>query len=97
MTKNPLSEAKPDSKGLACSASMAFSFPSQKAANDAKGALLQETEYKKRSASTIKCTGSTLTVAIEADDIVSLRATINSYLRLLSIVEGIETKEINLE
>ncbi len=71
---------------------MQFHFSSAKQASYAHASLLQETEYKKRGSSSLKCNGKSLIVTISADDPVALRATVNSYLRLLSVIEKIENE-----
>ncbi|MFA5106040.1 MAG: KEOPS complex subunit Pcc1 [Candidatus Micrarchaeia archaeon] len=67
-----------------------FHFGTRKQAADAMAALSQETEFKKRGGSEITARGKTLEVRISADDPVALRATANSYLRLLSVIDKIE-------
>ncbi len=69
---------------------MKFHFSTAKQAVDAKTALAQETEFKKRANSQVSCKGNVLDVSISADDPVALRATANSYLRLLSVIEKLE-------
>ena len=71
-------------------ASLEIEFGSPKQAQHAVKALEQETEFKKRGGSKIAAKGSELHVAIETEDIVALRATLNSYLRLLQIIKGID-------
>ncbi len=77
-------------KSIKSECTLKFHFQSQKQAADARAALLQETEYKKRGGSSIACRGRALVVSISADDPVALRATANSYLRLLSVIDKIE-------
>ncbi|MBM3229797.1 hypothetical protein FJZ26_05170 [Candidatus Parvarchaeota archaeon] len=75
-----------------CTCALEIYLPGAKAAKDACRALAQETEFKKRSLSSISPKGSKLVIRIKADDVVALRATINSYLRLLSVIESIEAE-----
>ena len=70
-------------------ASLEIDLKSKKHAEDAFRALEQETEFKKRSSAQLVAKGEKLFIDIEADDIVALRATVNSYLRLLQIINGI--------
>ena len=56
-------------------------------------ALKQEEEFKKRSTSKIIRNGNKLTIRIDASDIVALRATLNSYLRDVQVIENIEKNE----
>jgi len=64
-------------------------FDTEQDAQSALLALKREEEFKKRSVSNISVQGSTLVIDIEAEDIVSLRATVNSYLRYLQVFESI--------
>ncbi|MEK6982834.1 MAG: KEOPS complex subunit Pcc1 [Candidatus Micrarchaeota archaeon] len=57
-------------------------------------ALKQEEEFSKRATSKISADANTLIVDFESEDIVSLRATINAYLRVLQIAEGIEAEQL---
>lgn len=57
-------------------------------------ALKQEEEFSKRATSKISTDANTLIVSFESEDIVSLRATINAYLRVLQIAEGIEAEQL---
>ncbi len=57
-------------------------------------ALEKENSSQKRFSSKISMKGGKLTIRIEADDIVALRATVNSYLRYLQTMESVENAEI---
>lgn len=52
--------------------------------------LEKENTSNKRFSSKIFLKNNTLIISIEAEDIVALRATVNSYLRYLSAIEEIE-------
>lgn len=71
-------------------ASIEVDFDSKKAVDNAVASLEQETMFKKRGRARLKKKGKALLIEIEADDVVVLRATMNSYMRLLQII-----KEIN--
>ena len=43
-----------------------------------------------RSSATMQGSGKTLSITIEADDVVALRAAANAYLRALAVFEGAE-------
>ncbi len=71
-------------------AEITLSFQSEKSAKAAYESLLQETDFSHRGGSKIRAAGKTLVISISADDPVSLRASINSYLRLAHIIKTIE-------
>jgi len=71
-------------------AEVSIDFKDMKDAKSAHTALTQETEFKKRGESEISLKEKTLTIKIEADDVVALRATLNSYLRLIQVIKGME-------
>lgn len=70
--------------------SITIEFGSDSDALAALEALKQEEEFKKRSESSINVNDKLLTVDIVADDAVALRATANSYLRVLQAMESID-------
>jgi len=72
------------------SAKIELSFPSIASAKSAYGALLQETDFSHRGGSKLSLSKNILTISISADDPVSLRASINSYLRLAHVIKAIE-------
>ena len=62
-------------------------FPTEKAAKDAKTALEKETNKNKRFSSTITLKEKQLVISVDGKDIVALRATTNSFLRYLQVIE----------
>lgn len=72
-------------------------FSSESDALAALTALKQEEEFKKRSNSKVSVNGRCILIEITADDLVALRATLNSYLRLLQTIESININNINEE
>jgi tRNA threonylcarbamoyladenosine modification (KEOPS) complex Pcc1 subunit len=74
-------------------ASIEVDFPSEKAVNNAIASLEQETLFKKEGRSRLKKKGKSLIIEIEADNAVVLKAMMNSYMRLLQIIEGINKIE----
>ncbi|MCX6772613.1 MAG: KEOPS complex subunit Pcc1 [Candidatus Micrarchaeota archaeon] len=73
------------------SATLSLSFESLQSAKAAYGALLAEADFSHRGGSKVLLEGKTVRVEIKADDPVSLRASINSYLRLMQIIKTVET------
>ncbi len=69
--------------------SITIEFASERCALAAVAALKQEEEFKKRSDSSISVKGKMFFVSIDADDVVALRATVNSYLRALQAMESV--------
>ncbi len=65
-----------------------YNFKNKKEAEDAKIALEKETNINKRFSSKITLKDNTLIIDIKGD-VVSMRATANSFLRYLQIIEGI--------
>jgi tRNA threonylcarbamoyladenosine modification (KEOPS) complex Pcc1 subunit len=63
-------------------------FPDAAAAKAAAKALAHEGAGG-RSAATLETSGKALSIIIEADDVVALRAAANAYLRALAIFESI--------
>ena len=72
------------------SATLSLSFQSQQSAKAAYSALLAEADFSHRGGSKVLLEGKTVRVDIKADDPVSLRASINSYLRLTQIIKTLE-------
>jgi tRNA threonylcarbamoyladenosine modification (KEOPS) complex Pcc1 subunit len=66
-------------------AELAVPFQDEKTAKNAHDSLVQETEFTKKSRTKLVLSGSELKVSITADDFASLRATVNSYARLLAV------------
>lgn len=71
-------------------AEITLQFASDKQAKDAYRALLAETDFSHRGGSKLSLSKGALAISIMADDPVSLRASINSYLRLAHIIKAIE-------
>ncbi|MBS3067384.1 hypothetical protein J4450_01670 [Candidatus Micrarchaeota archaeon] len=57
-------------------------------------ALAHEEDFKKRSISNIIKNGNEIVIKVESEDVVSLRASLNAYLRDIQVIEGIE-KELD--
>ena len=72
------------------SATLCLNFQSGKSAKAACSALLQEADFSHRGGSKVKLRGNSVVVEIQADDPVSLRASMNSYLRLMHIIKSVE-------
>jgi tRNA threonylcarbamoyladenosine modification (KEOPS) complex Pcc1 subunit len=66
-------------------------FSSAVSAKAAYHALLQEADFSHRGGSRVELEGKSVKVSIKGDDIVSLRASLNSYLRLMHIIKTVET------
>ncbi|VVC01485.1 Transcription factor Pcc1 [uncultured archaeon] len=71
-------------------ATLQLHFPSTKSAKAAYDALLAEADFSHRGGSSVKLDGKSVKVEINADDPVSLRASLNSYLRLMHIIKAID-------
>ena len=71
-------------------ASLCLTFASEKPAKAAYDALLAEADFSRRGGSSVSLEGKSVRVKIKADDPVSLRASINSYLRLMQIIKTLE-------
>jgi len=69
---------------------LTMDFSSQKSAKDALLAMKKEVGESKRFSSKIKIEGKKMIIMINGEDPVSLRATVNSYLRYLSLVNDLE-------
>ncbi|MFH1448621.1 MAG: KEOPS complex subunit Pcc1 [Candidatus Micrarchaeota archaeon] len=65
-------------------------FTDTKTARKAYDSLIQETEFIKKSTTVLMVKGKTLLIKINADDFASLRATMNSYTRLISVFYGVK-------
>ncbi len=76
--------------GVSGSAKITLDFLSQASAASAHHSLLQEADFSHRGGSKVKLSGKSVIIEIKADDPVSLRASINSYLRLAHIIKSIE-------
>ena len=71
-------------------ASFRLTFASERSAKAAYDALLAEADFSHRGGSSVSLEGKSVCVEIKADDPVSLRASINSYLRLMQIIKTLE-------
>ena len=71
-------------------ATLSLSFSSLSSAKAAYDALLAEADFSHRGGSKVKLEGKTVRVEILSDDPVSLRASLNSYLRLMQIIKTVE-------
>ena len=72
------------------SAALCFNFPSARPAKAAYDALASEADFSHRGHSRVFLKGKSVRVEIEADDPVSLRASLTSYLRLMHIIKSAE-------
>jgi len=82
-------EKKGESK-VSGSANITLNFESMASANAAYDALAAEADFSHRGGSKVKLSGKSVLVEVKADDPVSLRASINSYLRLMQIIKTID-------
>ena len=72
-------------------AHFSFHFPSQKKASIVVAALAPEITHKiPKSNISVSLKGATLNLSIEADDVSSLRAACNSYLRWIQTALAVE-------
>jgi len=69
---------------------MEFTFPDGKKADAALRAVSHEGGVGNRSKTRLARKDNVLTLEIEAEDAVALRATANAFLRALQVVEGVE-------
>ena len=76
--------------GVYGAATLVLYFPSSHSAKSAYHALLQEADFSHRGGSKVRLQGKSVAIAISADDPVSLRASLNSYLRLMHIIKTVE-------
>ncbi len=75
---------------ISCSATLRLDFASEKSAKAAFHALLQEADFSHRGGSIVKLDSKSVVLEIKAEDPVSLRASLNSYLRLMHIIKSVE-------
>ena len=68
-------------------------FKTDKDAKNAALSIEQETEFKRRVASKVSSKGDRLLVEMDADDVVALRAAMNSYFRLIYVIKGIDSRK----
>ena len=74
-------------------AEIEIDFADEKKAEAALAAMKHEQDFKKRSSSKLIRERNKLRIIVDSSDLVSLRASINSYMRDLQVMEGIEDKE----
>lgn len=72
------------------SVQMQFVFADSKQSEAALAALRHEEEFKKRCESKVIRNANKLMITIASDDVASLRASLNAYLRDIQIAEGVE-------
>ena len=65
-------------------------FPDELSAKAAAEGLAHESKIEGRSSAKVSLENKKLTIVITAQDVVSLRASANSYLRTLQAIDGIE-------
>ena len=70
-----------------CTLTIHLENPAQ--AREAAAILARETAFKKRGSAGVRIKNSALTIAVEADDLVAMRAMLNTYLRTLHVVESV--------
>ncbi len=90
MKSDKAGQAKPSKAQVSCSAALNLTFSSPLSAKAAYDALLQEADFSHRGGSKVLLGGKSVMIEIAADDPVSLRASLNSYLRLTHIIKTIE-------
>ncbi|MCX6770104.1 MAG: KEOPS complex subunit Pcc1 [Candidatus Micrarchaeota archaeon] len=73
-------------------ASLSLTFPTLSSSKAAYDALLSESEFSHRGHSRVRMAGKTVVIEVVADDLVSLRASLNSYLRLMHIIKSVDEK-----
>ena len=69
---------------------LTLNFPSLPPAKAAYDALLSEADFSHRGGSRVTLSGKSVKVEIKADDPVSLRASLTSYLRLMHVIKSVE-------
>lgn len=74
--------------------SISIEFPDADSAKSAEKAVSHEGIVGSRSASEIKRDGKKITVRIQADDAVALRATINAFMREFQVFGDISKRKI---
>lgn len=74
-------------------AEIEIEFKNNEEALAAIAAMKHEGEFKKRSDSKTAAEGNVLKININSSDLVSLRASVNSYLRNLQVIEGIKNSD----
>lgn len=80
-------QGKNGGKHASGEASLKLHFPDTISSISAYRALEAEADFAHRGGSRVKRLGKTVVVEIFSDDLVSLRASLNSYLRLMHIIK----------
>jgi tRNA threonylcarbamoyladenosine modification (KEOPS) complex Pcc1 subunit len=70
-------------------AKLKVEFADEETAQKAYRSLIQETKFKKRSVTKMKVAKNSLLIEIKADSFPVLRASLNSYLRLLNVIYSV--------
>ncbi len=70
--------------------SLEIEFLDEKTAKAAEKAVAHEGMVGQRSYAEVKRKGRKLTISINADDVVAMRATVNSFMREFQIFESLE-------
>jgi tRNA threonylcarbamoyladenosine modification (KEOPS) complex Pcc1 subunit len=65
------------------SAELTVPFDTPKRAQDAAAIIRREAEFKRRGGASVRINNGALTISMEADDLVALRAMMNAYMRAL--------------
>ena len=91
MTKVSASEKAGASPGVAgkkadCTLTVYFSSDAQ--ARNAAAIVEREAAFKKRGSAGVRIKNRALTIAVDADDLVAMRAMLNTYLRTLQVFEA---------
>ena len=81
---------EPEKSKITGSATLQLNFESKALASATYQSLLQEADFSHRGGSKVMLKGNSVIVDIKADDPVSLRASLNSYLRLMHIIKSVE-------
>ncbi len=80
-------KGKKRAKQASGGATLKLHFPDTRSSIAACHALEAEADFAHRGGSRVKRLGKTVVVEIFSDDLVSLRASLNSYLRLMHIIK----------
>ena len=64
-------------------------FEREDDAENVFNSMKKETEFKRRSEVKLELTGKVVSVRVKADDLVALRATLNSYSRMLNVMDSV--------
>jgi tRNA threonylcarbamoyladenosine modification (KEOPS) complex Pcc1 subunit len=78
---------------ISAKSSITLFFDSKDRALAAYKALLAETDFSHRGYSEVSFSGKKVIINIFAEDLVSLRASINSYLRLAYVIKSIDEEK----